>query len=389
MDENKSLFVDGLGRMETDEDSRLKPQDILKDKYLNAYGLYSKADIEEARYSKYGRFGRVLDPYSRLNDTREHLFFVKPDLHICSTGTDLENGYGDGETIKANGLTLNPQLNNNAYFRDLIERYPDVVKELQNSAGSNNKDPFSHLLSFTVNSNLDLPGSDASTLDTSNTIFGTNLEYLKDAEISDENPSFSLEFVDTKRLEVYQYFKAYSMYHIARKSGIVTPPHMDYIRYKRLHNVMGIFKFLIAEDGETIVHYSYFWGVFPTSVPREAFSNQEFNDGLTFSISFKAAFFEDSDPRILDHFNHLMLPLISDPNAYLPIVNSNYYKDTNVIGSAQGISTIGTNNEYGKSVNYEIGPSSLTNGILPKAALVDGRLREGETVKKYRLRWYE
>lgn len=384
-----SSYMDGLGKMEIDQNSRLDMTD-LKDKYLASFGLYSKEDLAEARYSRYSRFGRVLDPYSRLNDTREHLFFVKPDLHICATGTELEDGYGGKEDYSVNGLTLNPQLDTNAYFRDLITRYPDVVKELQNSAGSNNKDPFSHLLSFTVNSNLDLPGSEASTIDTGNTIFGTNLEYLKDSEVADENPSFSLEFIDTKKLEVYQYFKAYSMYHIARKSGIVTPPHIDYIRYKRLHNVMGIFKFLIDEDGETIVHYSYFWGVYPVSVPREAFSNQEFNEGLTFSISFKAAFVEDSDPRILDHFNHLMMPLVQDPNKYIPIVDNSF--TSNTLDIQKGVVEARTDGEgnYARSATrYDVGAGAMINGTLPKAALVDGRMKEGETFKKYRLRWYE
>ena len=41
----------------------LRGQNMIKDDLMNSVGLYSKRDIEAARFSKYSRFGRVLDPY--------------------------------------------------------------------------------------------------------------------------------------------------------------------------------------------------------------------------------------------------------------------------------------------------------------------------------------
>ena len=185
--------------------SNLKPQKMVPDTLLNSVGIYSKTDINNARYHRYSRFGRVIDPYGRLNDTREYLFFVKPDLHICAVDFDTTSstnvykigGYDQtsySNLIINDGLILNPQLNGNAYFNDLIRRYPDVIRELQDGLDkSSSADHFSHLLSFSVNSGLDIPGAEASTLDNPATMFGTSYEYLKDSEASDENPSFSLE----------------------------------------------------------------------------------------------------------------------------------------------------------------------------------------------------
>ena len=86
-----------------------------------------------------------------------------------------------------NGLTLNPELNNNRYFRDLIYRRPDVVRSLvKNAPGTTANDPFCHLLSFTVNSSLDVPGTEFSTMDVPGNIFGTSYEYLGNTESSDE-----------------------------------------------------------------------------------------------------------------------------------------------------------------------------------------------------------
>ena len=270
--------------------------DTLDDDLFSSVGLYSKEEIEEAKYSKFSRFGRILDPMGRLNGAKEYLFFIKPDLHIVSPSNKQ--------------MVLNNQLCDNNYLKELVQQYPDVVRQLQYSAPGSNKTPFANLLSFGVNSNLDLPSSEATTIDTPHNVFDAGYEYLGDTFGSDNMPSFSLEFVDTKELEIYHFFRAYAEYHKERCSGEVTPPSNSYLKYRRLHNVMGIYKFIVDEDYETLLYWAYFWGVFPTSVPREAFSDTNFSDGLTFSISFKSAFIDDMDPGILFEFNKKMAPLI-------------------------------------------------------------------------------
>lgn len=343
---------------------QLKGSKQVSDDMLNSKGIYSRKDINDARWNRFSRFGRVLDPYGKLNPCREYLFFVKPDLHICvpsgkSTSDSIYkiSGASSNATYKRNGLTLNPQLTNNPYFKDIIASHPGVIKELQYSV--NPSEPFSHLLSFTCSSFLPLDSSEASTLDNPATIFGTSYDYIKDSEASDEKYSFQLEFVDDSYLNTYHFFKGYSEYHIARKTGLVTPPSMNYYKYKRLHNTMGIYKFIVAEDMETIIYWAYLWGVYPKSCPRDAFQDPTFSDGLTFSVSFDAAFIEDMNPTILEQFNKLMKPVITNhgcsTSKYLPIINPN------------------TNDLEGK---------------LPIGALVDSARINNEPRLKYRLRWY-
>lgn len=379
----------------------LRGQNMIKDDLMNSVGLYSKRDIEAARFSKYSRFGRVLDPYGRINPGREYLFFVKPDLHICVpqgsdgsiydySGTSISQAY-----VSKSGLKLNPQLDNNPYFRDLIDTHPNVVKELQASATLDN-DPFGHLLSFSVSSSLQLDSSNSRTLDNPATMYGTSYNYLLDSAGSDEGyEGISLEFVDDKELDVYHFFKAYSEYHIARKSGLVTPPSTDYYTYRRLHNTMGVYKFIVAEDMETIIYYAYLWGLFPTSCPREAFSDPNFSDGLTFSVNFEAAFIEDMNPTILYQFNKLMLNGALkgvNKDKWLPVIKQNRKSDI--------ISGISGNHGYDPSIgygareqkvagmNYQIGSTDQIDGTLPRGALVDGRTINNEAKPKYRLRWY-
>lgn len=317
---------------------------------IKSSGIYSREEIQQARYTKFARFGKILDPFTRLNNTTEYLFFVKPDLHIM-----------DGASGR-----LNPELENEPFFVELLYRYPDVISQLQRSS-RNDSQPFAQLLSFHVNSGLDLPSVSASTMDTPATIFGTAYEYRQDGESSDENHQFSLEFTDTKYLEVYMFFKAYEEYHKLKKYGSVTPPDIDkYIVGKVLHNVMGVFKFLVAEDMETIVYYAYAWGVMPLSVPREAFSSAEFDGGITFSVDFKAAFIDDMDPLILNDFNNLTAPLCNG-KPDIPIYDIGIDEDTK-----------------------EMNGKGRINGILPTTAYVAEDVAptiDYNGKSKYKLKW--
>lgn len=375
----------------------LRADNMVGDDLMNSVGLYSKQDIRNARFTRFSRFGRVLDPYGRVNPGREYLFFVKPDLHICipTGGSDVYNYSGtstSGAYVGTDGLRLNPQLDKYPYFRDLIDTHPNVVRELQYSVS--NGDPFGHLLSFSVASSLQLDSSNSRTLDNPSTMYGATYNYLMDSAGSDQGyEGISLEFIDNKELDVYHFFKAYSEYHIARKSGLVTPPHTDYYTYKRLHNTMGVYKFIVAEDMETILYYAYLWGLYPTSCPREAFSDPNFTEGLTFTVNFEAAFIEDMNPMILYQFNKLMMNGALkgvNKNNWLPVVKQNrkpyYYR-----GVAHGYDTsigFGGSEQTLGGMKYRIGPTDRIDGTLPRGALVDGRLVSNEAVRKYRLRWY-
>lgn len=381
--------------------SNLTASNNITDSLMNSVGLYSRKQIEDAKFNKFSRFGRILDPYGKMYAGREYLFFVKPDLHLCSAGgvksDDGSNpiyqlnitGQGssaDDEYIR-NGLVMNPQLHANPYFKYLIASRPDVVKQLQYSIDNSN--PFCYLLSSSVNSNLGLDSSSSKTMDNSSTVFGTSYNYLQDAEDSDEMYSFSLEFMDDKYLNTYHFFKAYTEYHIARKSGFITPPTLEYYQNRRLHNTMGIYKFIVGEDMETLVYWAYLVGVIPTSSPREAFQDPSFPDGLTFSVNFEAAFIEDMSPVIISQFNKLMMPVIKNKGGntskWLPIVNQNYMR------SDDGMNTYDSSLQFGTDSNayeYSMNTRSRVNGTLPYAALVDTKPVGNETYGKFRLRWY-
>ena len=158
---------------------------------------------------------------------------------------------------------------------------------------------------------------------------------------------------------------------------------------------MGVYKFIVAEDMETIIYYAYLWGLFPTSCPREAFSDPNFSDGLTFSVNFEAAFIEDMNPTILYQFNKLMLNGALkgvNKDKWLPVIKQNRKSDiiSGISGNHGYDPSIGYGSREQKvaGMNYQIGSTDQIDGTLPRGALVDGRTINNEAKPKYRLRWY-
>ena len=266
---------------------------------LQDTGPKTKAAAQNRIFTSYNKYND-LDPYNRLIGAREYLFFTRPDLHIM--------GKGDNSAMDA----LNPDLADIPFFIDLQKRFPHVIKELQYSTGKSNK--FMYSLTNRVNGNLDLPSLTSVDIDNPANIYGADYEYRGSSESSDDNHSFSLEFEDTKYADIYMLFKTYDIYEQLKRVGRVAPTD-NYIRNKVLHDQISVFKFIVDEDLSTIIHFSKLTGVFPVSLPRDAFSTSEFTNGLTFSVNFKAAFVEDMEPLIITDFNALMKDFKSSSNA--------------------------------------------------------------------------
>lgn len=265
-------------------------------KIMQANNIYERDDIE--LYNKFNRFG-FLNPYTQLGTTREYIFITKPDLHL----------FKDGDSS-----VLNPELKGDPFFEFCMVAYPNVMKQLQKSYNGNSS-PFINLISNCVRSELDLPSIEAEEVETSSTYQGFNITYRDDSYASDFNGDFSLEFLDSKYLEVFMLFKIYDEYQRLKKDGVVTPPSSSTDEYdissytlkRELHDQSAAYKFIVDDDGFSIIHFSKIYGVFPKSVPRDIFGNiGSTNDGLKFSINFNGGLVRDMRPEIIRDFNALV-----------------------------------------------------------------------------------
>lgn len=257
---------------------------------LQAAHIYNRSEIEW--YTKFNRFG-CLDPYNTLSTTREYIFITKPDLNIFANSSTTS--------------VLNSALSQYPIWQDALVRYNDVLQQLQYSVNGTGK-PFINLFTNSIKSSVDLPDISTNDVQTSENIYGTFMTYRRSSVTSDEQHEFSIEFEDTKYTEVYMWFKLYDEYEKLKDLGLVSPPDESYIVNKIIHDQMALFKFIVGEDGETLIYWAKMWGVYPKGVPRNAFSDLSSGESLKISVNFKAQFVDDMDPSILVDFNTLTVP---------------------------------------------------------------------------------
>jgi hypothetical protein len=261
------------------------------------------------------------NPYNSVGNCREYLFFTKPDLHIRKPGLH----------------SLNPEIGNDPFWLEVDAKYVRIIRQLQMSVSEDTM-PFMPILSNSVASSLDLPAISGETNDTPQTIYGTAIQYRQGSFKSDENFDFSLEFYDNPWLEVYHLFKMWDEYEKLKTIGVVSPPKYGtvkgapslnrYIVDKILHDQIGIYKFIVEDDMETIMHYSYMCGCFPKSVPRDTFKDVEAGM-LKYSIDWHAQFVEDMNPTILADFNSLCRRYVNIKKDKLIPVWSEKYREIN------------------------------------------------------------
>jgi len=250
---------------------------------LNANNLYAEKDIR--LLDKFNRFG-ALDIYNKLDGSKEFVFFTKPDLNLYTN----------------NGHILTTEASNNTIINDVNNRFPHILSQLQMSSSSSSG-PFMNILSNTLKNTVDLPSITSKVMETSKTIFDSGMIYRKHSFESDNVNDITVEFQDTKNLEVYSLFKVWDEYTRMKSLGLIKPKE-EYIDNNILDDQISIYKFIVASDFTTILFYSKLTGGFPTSVPREAFS--ELQDKLIYSIPFKFTWVEDSDPIIIEEFKRLV-----------------------------------------------------------------------------------
>lgn len=276
-----SAWNSDLGALRSKEDT-----DDYK-KLIRSNGIYTRAELD--KFNVFYRFGR-LDPYNMLGSTREYVFFTKPDLHIFNS-SDI--------------YTLNPELANIPYFYDLMRRgyNTTVLRDLQYSIDKST--PFIKILTNEKRSNLDLNTINVDSVETGANLYGTRIFYRKASDHSDEEGDFTIEFEDSKYLDIYLWFKTFDQYTKKKYEGKVSPPSELYIQNKILHDQMAIYKFIVGEDGETIIHWSQFFGCYPLNVPREVFSDLSSDGHLKFTTNWKCTFQEDMMPNTISDFNAL------------------------------------------------------------------------------------
>lgn len=261
--------------------------------------LSDPEDMLNNRFNKFSRYGYLDPTHELVTGTREYLFFSRPDLHLVETGEPYK---------------MYSKLKNIPFFIEAFNRYKLSYYSLQQyfkgNAGTRDyggvnidfSNKFIPLLSNMVTSTFDLPDITATDVLNNQNLYQINTSYREGSIASDLQYDFTLEFKDTKYLDVYMLFKIYDEYFRAKYMEEIMPTRYDYIINKIYPEALSIWKVIVDDTGR-IMYWAKATGCTPMSVPRGTISNIEGN--IKFTVNWKAQFVKDMDPINLAELNYL------------------------------------------------------------------------------------
>ncbi|MCM1233304.1 MAG: hypothetical protein NC489_24565 [Ruminococcus flavefaciens] len=270
-----------------------------------AFGIPVHGNNEIARAMKYYMYNRFKVPDINLahNKTVTHVFFTRPDLNILIPGV---NG------------GANSQVKNHTEAAMVWRRYPEIFKLLTDSSRCGDSDNFNMLLSNQVRS-FDIRDEQLNTLESGKSWNEYSMIY-GDSYTGRTAGQFSCNFEETSDYSVINLIKLWITYidNVARGAwspsynlngtGVSTSyPDYSHVYTKTLDYAASAYVFKCGPDGEDVLYWSKYYGVFPISTGAGALSwdqEQSIGNGPKLNIQFAYSFKKDMSPISLLEFNH-------------------------------------------------------------------------------------
>lgn len=259
----------------------------IRSRLLNTLNLREETSAQST-FSKYTKF------YNRfklptMNDAFQkgfaHVFFTRPDCNLLLDGT----------------LQLNSAFSADPEFNYAWKNNSDLVKQLVLDNGQSHEFMLSlsnKAASFSLSDeyiNTDVYGKSYK---------GWQIAYGRNSVESKTAGDFSISYNDDRTLHMYTLHKLWVDYISEVYQGRKAPKPNN-IRNKILDYASSCYYIITAEDGETIVFWSKYYGVFPTTVPSTHLGWAQGNtvEPPKMDVSYKFSFKEDMNPESLIEFN--------------------------------------------------------------------------------------
>ena len=237
-------------------------------------------------WNKFNRF-RLDFPDSYLSKTVGYVFFTRPALNIF---TD------DGKKLRG-GLATDP------FWTSMRETQQASLKSLT-SHWSNTHDFHNRLTNYALS--FEVPDEVLKTEEHGESLIGHKMMYGISNVESNTAGTFTVNYKEDPTYSIYNIHKIWVEY-ITRihKGKILCNPKHRYL--KILDYASSVYFFLCAGDGETILFWSKYFGVFPTSVPSSGASWTKGSSPKTIdhSVNYAYSLKEDMDVTTLFEFNRL------------------------------------------------------------------------------------
>lgn len=268
-----------------------KTVDGPRKKILEGIGLTegTSQELLSLTAKKYNRF-KMSVPDEILQKSFAHVFFVKPDCNIIPsqyTPTDTTAGERANEKIFAYAANSSPEI-----IRDLTSR------------DRNTDSDFSFILSNAAAS-FSLSDEYINAADYGQSWTGYKIAFGRNDSDSKIAGKFVVSFNDDKRLNIYKLIRCWVEYISGVYRGVYLPK-VETINDHIMDYAGAVYYILTAEDGETIIFWSKYYGVFPLTIPSSQYSwaRGTLLSNPSMDVEFMFSFKEDYNYDTIIEFNH-------------------------------------------------------------------------------------
>jgi hypothetical protein len=262
-----------------------------------AYGLMVHGDNDIARSVKFYMYNRYKVPDTNLahNKTVTHIFFTRPDLNIISSdvGTKLPNN----------------QVLNHSESALIWRRYPEIFKLLTDCRRCKDNNNFNMLLSNQITS--------FSLLDESLDMIRAGRSWREHEIVYGQNYTgrtageFSCTFTETSEFSILNLIKMWMTYIDNISTGVWSPNYSggeyNHAAHRALDYAASMYVFKCGPDGEDVLYWSKYYGVFPVANGASALSwerSSSTGNAPSLNINFAYSMKRDMNPISLLEFNH-------------------------------------------------------------------------------------
>lgn len=270
-------------------------------KFRASVGLPVHGNNDIAKAMKYYMYNRFKTPDTNLAHSKSftYVFFTRPDLNIL----DFNGG-------------ANAQASSNTETSMLWKRNPDIFKLLTDHKRCKDSNNFNLLLSNQCTS-FEIPDEQLSTIESGKSWSGHEMFY-GDRYTGTTADQFSCTFTETSDYSVISLIKLWVTYidNVSRGAwypsynlqgtGVSTNPTMSHIYSKTLDYAASCYVFKVGPDGENILYWSKYYGIFPVNTGASALSwtlDSSVGEAPKLNINFKYSFKRDMSPVALLEFN--------------------------------------------------------------------------------------
>lgn len=252
---------------------------------LNIVDAKNANTAENNLFTKFNRY-LIANPNIEFSKSFSHVFFTRPDLNLFK-----EN----------NPNVLLDNVENDAAFYYLNKNSPMVLKSLtKNFSSKHYLNPF---LSNVAKS-FSLSDEYVDSGEYGETYSGWKVKYGKNNIKSKTAGNFDISYNDDKDYNIYKIHKAWVDY-ISNVWRGKFRASQENIHGRILDYACSVYYFVCGPDGETILLWSKYTGVFPTTIPSAASSWTHGNvpSNVNFSINYEYSWKTDFDPITIAEFN--------------------------------------------------------------------------------------